>query len=124
MKCPYCKAENPPGSVKCSSCGESLDPKVLKEGEGEYIPNYLAPAILAMIFCCLPFGIVSLAYAAQVNGRLIAGQRERALNASRMAKIWCWVTVGVGFLFWSFYFMLYFSIFGLAMISAIIGSMQ
>ncbi|MBN1572598.1 MAG: CD225/dispanin family protein [Deltaproteobacteria bacterium] len=124
MKCPNCKEENPQGSVKCSNCGKSLEPKALKKGESEYVPNYLAPAILVMIFCCLPFGVVSLAYAAQVNGRLIAGQREKALNASHMAKIWCFVTVGVGVLFWSVYFMIYFSIFGLAMIGAIIGSMQ
>lgn len=124
MKCPYCKAENPPGSVKCSNCGESLAPKALKGAENDYIPNYLAPAIIVMLFCCLPFGIVSLVFAAQVNGRLIAGQRERALNASRMAKIWCWVTFGLGILFWSFYFMLYFTIFGFAILAGIIDSMQ
>lgn len=124
MKCPYCKADNPPGSAKCSNCGKPLAPRRLEKMDDDYVPNYLAPAILAMIFCCLPFGIVSLVYAAQVNGRLIAGQRDRALNASRMAKIWCWVTFGFGVAFWSFYFMLYFSIFGLAMLSAIIGSMQ
>lgn len=124
MKCPYCRAENPPESVKCKSCGEPLKPKKLKTGESEYVPNYLAPAILVMIFCCLPFGIVALAYAAQVNGRLIAGQRERALNASRMAKMWCWVTVGVGILFWSSYFVLYFMIIGFAILTGIIESMQ
>jgi hypothetical protein len=124
MKCPYCKADNPPGSVKCANCGEPLAPRALKGRGDDYVPNYLAPAILVMLFCCLPFGIVGLVYAAQVNGRLIAGQRDRALNASRMAKIWCWVTFGVGIAFWSFYFLIYFSIFGLAMLSAIIGSTQ
>lgn len=42
------------------------------------MPTYLAPAILTTIFCCLPFGIVSIVYAAQVNGKLAAGTSRRS----------------------------------------------
>ena len=34
------------------------------------VPNYLVQAILTTIFCCLPFGIVAIVFAAQVNGKL------------------------------------------------------
>ncbi|MDQ3389279.1 MAG: CD225/dispanin family protein, partial [Gemmatimonadota bacterium] len=30
------------------------------------VPNYLIPSILATLCCCLPAGIVSIIYAAQV----------------------------------------------------------
>ena len=37
------------------------------------VPNNLVWAILSTLFCCLPAGIVSIVYAAQVNGKLAAG---------------------------------------------------
>lgn len=52
------------------------------------VPNYLAPAILATIFCCLPFGIVAIVYAAQVDGTLAAGDYAGAVDASNRAKNW------------------------------------
>ncbi|NER07984.1 MAG: CD225/dispanin family protein [Okeania sp. SIO3C4] len=36
----------------------------------ENVPSYLTQAILITVFCCLPFGIVAIVYAAQVNSRL------------------------------------------------------
>jgi ABC-type Fe3+ transport system permease subunit len=59
-------------------------------------PNYLVWAILSTILCCLPFGIVSIVYAAQVNSKWTAGDYEGAESASRNAKIWAWVAFGVG----------------------------
>jgi hypothetical protein len=58
-------------------------------------PNYLVWAILTTIFCCLPFGIVSIVFAAQVNSKWQAGDYDGALNASKNAKIWSWVSFGV-----------------------------
>jgi hypothetical protein len=60
------------------------------------VPNYLVPAILTTLFCCLPFGIVSIVYAAQVNGKLEAGDRAGALESSRKAKMWAWISFGTG----------------------------
>jgi Interferon-induced transmembrane protein len=60
------------------------------------VPNYLVPAILTTLFCCLPFGIVSIVYAAQVNGKLAAGDRAGALQASQNAKTWAWLSFGFG----------------------------
>jgi len=60
------------------------------------VSNYLVPAILTTIFCCLPFGIVAIVYAAQVNSKLQAGDYNGAVHSSRNAKIWSWVSFGLG----------------------------
>lgn len=60
------------------------------------VPNYLVQAILTTIFCCLPFGIVSIVYAAQVNGKVAAGDRAGALESSRKARMWAWIAFGTG----------------------------
>jgi len=52
------------------------------------VPNNLVWAILATLFCCLPGGIVSIVYAAQVNGKLAAGDIAGAQESSDKAKKW------------------------------------
>lgn len=59
-------------------------------------PNYLAWAIITTILCCLPFGIVSIIYAAQVNSKWATGDYAGAQQSSKNAKIWAWVSFGVG----------------------------
>ncbi|MBT3382731.1 MAG: CD225/dispanin family protein [Prolixibacteraceae bacterium] len=59
-------------------------------------PNYLVWAILTTILCCLPFGIVSIIFAAQVNSKWVAGDFTGAQNASKNAKVWAWVSFAVG----------------------------
>ena len=66
------------------------------EGQPPHVPNHLVWAILVTIFCCLPFGIVSIVYAAQVNTKLSAGDIDGARLASQNAKTWAWVAFGVG----------------------------
>jgi hypothetical protein len=66
-------------------------------------PNYLVWAILTTILCCLPFGIVSIVYAAQVNSKWQMGDYEGAKLSSKNAKIWAWVSFGVaiaGIIIW------------------------
>ncbi len=60
------------------------------------MPNYLIPAILTTLFCCLPFGVVSIVYAAQVNGKVEAGDRSDAVESSRKARMWAWISFGAG----------------------------
>jgi len=60
------------------------------------VPNYLVQSILVTIFCCLPFGIPAIVFAAQVNGKLAAGDRMGALESSRKAKMRCWWAFGIG----------------------------
>ncbi|WWW35772.1 CD225/dispanin family protein [Stenotrophomonas rhizophila] len=52
------------------------------------IPNHLVWAIPATLFCCLPGGIVSIVYAAQVNGKIAAGDLAGARDSSDKAKKW------------------------------------
>lgn len=54
----------------------------------EYVPNHLVWAILSTVFCCLPLGIVSIVYAAQVDGKRGAGDLAGAREASRNARFW------------------------------------
>jgi hypothetical protein len=60
------------------------------------VPNYLVPAILSTIFCCVPAGIVAIVYAAQVNSRKQVGDVAGAMDASGKAQTWCWVSFGLG----------------------------
>lgn len=62
----------------------------------EPIQDYLAFAILLTIFCCLPFGIVAIVYAAKVGPLKTAGDFAGALEASKKAKFWCWLSFGLG----------------------------
>lgn len=79
------------------------DPKPYQSGPYSgpvaHVPNYLVWAILVTIFCCLPFGIPAIVYAAKVNGKLECGDYAGALEASKNAKTWIWVAFIVGLLF-------------------------
>ena len=84
---------------------------------GTTVPNYLVFAILATVLCCLPTGIPAIVFAAQVNGKLQAGDIAGAQAASRNAKMWCWISFGVGLGFG----LLYTLIIGVGMIRQIGG---
>lgn len=71
-------------------------PAVNEQPHGPKPSNYLVWAILSTIFCCLPFGIVSIVYAAKVDNLWNTGQYVQAQDASRKAKIWMLVGVIIG----------------------------
>ena len=60
------------------------------------IENHLVLAILTTLFCCLPFGIVSIVYAVQVNSALAARNYELAKTNSEKAKYWGIVSLWIG----------------------------
>ena len=60
--------------------------------------NCLVWAILSTLCCCLPFGIVAIVYAAQVDGKYAAGDYQGAVDSASKAKTWCWVSFGIGIL--------------------------
>lgn len=50
--------------------------------------NHLVWAIITTLFCCLPFGIVSIVFAAQVDSKYNGGDMAGSLQASENAKKW------------------------------------
>lgn len=62
------------------------------------VPNYLVPAILVTILCCWPFGIPAIVFAAKVDGLVSRGEIAEAQHASSQAKMWCWISGGLGLL--------------------------
>jgi|SRR5690349_1676560 hypothetical protein len=49
-------------------------------------PNYLVWSILSTVFCCLPLGVASIVFAAQVNSKWAAGDFAGAQDSSEKAK--------------------------------------
>lgn len=105
MFCSQCGASNAENAAVCVQCGRSLQPGVLAAPiqtpgvvlpPGTTIQNYLVFAILTTVLCCLPAGIPAIVYAAQVNGKLQAGDVAGAKAASDNAKMWCWISFGLG----------------------------
>lgn len=65
-------------------------------GNQERPKTYLAPAILATIFCCWPFGVPAIVYAALVERRYSNGDYQGAKKASRTALMWTRISFWVG----------------------------
>ena len=59
------------------------------------IPSYMAWAIVTLILCFWPTGIVAVVYASQVGSKLALGDYAGAQESSHKAKVWCWVTFGI-----------------------------
>jgi hypothetical protein len=56
----------------------------------------LAGPILVTLFCCIPFGIVSIVYAAQVNSKASVGDVAGAEESRGKATMWMWLGFGLG----------------------------
>ena len=77
------------------------------------VPNYLIPAILSAI-CCFPLGIISIIFAAQVNGKVAAGDIAGATDASKKAKLFSYIFLGLGVLAWGSYLIFFVVIGGIS----------
>lgn len=58
--------------------------------------NYLVLAILSLICCCMPLGIVAVVYAAQVNSKWDGGDYYGAQRASQRAQLWVILAIVFG----------------------------
>jgi uncharacterized membrane protein YvbJ len=108
MFCTQCGANNADNAAVCVQCGRNLQAGAAMPlqatgvlmpptaASGIAIQNYLVFAILATVLCCLPAGIPAIVYAAQVNGKLALGDIAGAQKASDNAKMWCWISFGLG----------------------------
>ena len=77
--------------------------------------NYLIESILVTIFCCLPFGIVGIVFAAQVNAKYDAGDYEGAVKTSKEAKKWMNLGLISGLVIGLFYLIFIFALAGIAL---------
>ena len=84
-------------------------------GATSNVQNYLIPAILATIFCCLPLGVVSIIFATQVNSKVAAGDTAGAMEASKKAKMFMFLSLGLGELFYGTLIIIWIIFFGAAL---------
>ena len=89
-------AKNWKSRKPCTGAALPMHPTAYREDIPKHIPNYLVQAILVTIFCCLPLGIVAIIFAAQVNGKVAAGDIAGAQSSSRTARTLVIVPVIVG----------------------------
>jgi archaellum biogenesis protein FlaJ (TadC family) len=61
-------------------------------------PTYMAQAVLATLFCCVPLGVVAIVKASQVSAAWQNGDVATAHQRSREAAAWVNWSVGVTFL--------------------------
>lgn len=103
MQCRKCGREITEDSSFCPGCGSPVNPAqtagspAQTAGAPAPINTWLIPAVLATIFCCLPFGIVSIVFASRANSDISAGNYQQAQMNAAKAKTWFWVAFGVGF---------------------------
>ncbi|WP_415002228.1 CD225/dispanin family protein [Arenimonas sp.] len=121
MYCQHCGHQNPDGASVCEACGHAPTPFASSDATPppvppppsqslglapDTVPNYLVWSILATLCCCVPGGIVAIVYSSQVNTKLAVGDLAGAIEASNNAKLWCWVSLGVGLVVGVLYFLL------------------
>jgi interferon-induced transmembrane protein/zinc ribbon protein len=94
MYCTNCGQPRPDDATACPNCGR----RVQRFPPPPKIPNYLVQSILVTLCCCLPLGLVSVVYAAQVNGKVAAGDIAGAQATSKNAKMWAWIAFASGIL--------------------------
>jgi hypothetical protein len=108
MYCVSCGKQLGPEAFRCDACGLPVSsgppaspapgPLGMPAQGPVNVSTYLAQSILVTLFCCIPFGIVAIVYAAQVSGRVASGDVQGATAASASARTWCWVSFGFGLL--------------------------
>lgn len=106
--CNDCGAEISANDKYCKQCGRvvSLEAKANDPYQSpssknasmrgsRHVDNHIVKAILVTLFCCMPFGVVSIVYASSVNCKLDDGNYSGAKMASDKANMWA--NLGIGF---------------------------
>ena len=104
MFCKHCGQQLADNATFCGQCGtpvvqqtpDSFGSTYVAPGRTPNIPNHLVGAILTTIFCCQIAGIISIVYAAQVNGKLARGDVAGAMESSKTASTLMWVGIILG----------------------------
>lgn len=65
--------------------------------DGAKIPNNMVLAIIASVVslfgCCIPWGVISLIFAMQVDKKQAAGDIAGAEKSAKTAKMIAWITI-------------------------------
>lgn len=81
--------------------------QMVEEPVGQSVPacpnTWLVASIIVTLFCCAPFGIAGIVYAAKVETLWQSNRYEEAEKASRNAKKWMLTAFICGFVFYSLY---------------------
>lgn len=100
MFCSKCGVELPENTTFCAYCGTTQEGNrtvnAYPQQPATQIKTHLVGAILVTLFCCLPFGIVSIVYASRVSGLIAANRLNEACETSQKAATWMWWGFGLG----------------------------
>ena len=117
MNCVRCGSQIVPGAAFCPACGARVSVQNANNqqassfqqpaGQGQFcqgnqqrygqppmggypqINTWLVPSILVTVFCCVPFGIVSIIFANKAQTALGFGDLYAAQYNADKAKLWC-----------------------------------
>lgn len=101
MTCPSCGKVNGYNNWRCLQCGTFLHPegRSTRQPLMSHYHDYMLPAILCTLFCCLPTGMIAIAFAWRADASARRGDMVRAVEDSRNARAWFWISIILGFLF-------------------------
>jgi len=91
--CPECGSPNDETLTRCARCNARLPRSADPDGQRptpddvEPVKSHTGLVVLATLLF-VPFGLVAVVQAAQVNGWYAAGQHDRAERASQLARRW------------------------------------
>ena len=80
------------------------NPQVNPQTAPAYKPsNNMVWAVLTTIFCCLPFGVPAIVFAARVDSLWFSGRYQEAYNAARTSRNWALISAIVAIVGWILY---------------------
>ena len=94
MYCTSCGTAHADDATFCAKCGQPIR----RFPAPPPIQNYLGFAIFTTLCCCMPLGIVSLIFSAQVNSKLAAGDVAGAQRSAQTARTWAVIAFITGLL--------------------------
>lgn len=116
VKCPYCESislvpettttnqdveSDKKGDQSSTEAGNPFGAQ--SEAMHEPINSHLIDAIFFTIFCCLPFGVIGIVYAAMCKKQIEMGNNTLAQEYSKKANTWNMVALVLGIFFWTFF---------------------
>ena len=86
-------------------------PNIPNKNIGAIPKTWLVESILVTLFCCQPFGIIGIVYAALVESAISTGNYSEAVRLSKSAGKWTKIAFFSGLAFYVIFVIFYFAIF-------------